>query len=90
MPETGQVRSRGIFPGTVIMPRCRGLWPDPHFPASGRTPLYHTLSAAASIPAGTLFCPDDRPGVFAVDRFFDIAALVAVRDPDFPYIYRVF
>lgn len=51
--------------------------------------LYHTLFAAATIPAGTLFCPYDRPGVFAIDRFFDVSALVAVRDPDFPDIDRV-
>lgn len=32
MPENGQVRNRGIFPGTVIMPRCRGALAGSSFP----------------------------------------------------------
>ena len=36
------------------------------------------------------FCPDDSPRVLSQERLFDIAASMAVDDPDFPDMNRFF
>jgi hypothetical protein len=48
------------------------------------------MDNADSLPQKELFCPHHGADIFSLERFFNIAPLVAVDNPDFPDMHRIY